>query len=192
VKCRSCLCSSDSLEQFLSLNLEIENHHSIDDAQLNFTSVELLDEEICLSCFYCKNLTTRLKQLRFEKLPKVLSIQLKRFKSSGTFTSKINRYAMHELKGKHQAGEEANCIFLYLTCNFDACIASIRFYPVQEGDWKYRLYAVLVHSGHSTTSGHYYCYVETSPGIWHCMNDTHVWFSFCSLIHTLAKNSEIT
>lgn len=43
---------------------------------------------------------------------------------------------------------------------------------VQECDWKYRLYAVLVHSGWSTASGHYYCYVQTSPGIWHCMNDS--------------------
>lgn len=28
----------------------------------------------------------------------------------------------------------------------------------------YGLYAVLVHSGHSCNSGHYYCYVKVSPG----------------------------
>ena len=37
--------------------------------------------------------------------------------------------------------------------------------------YKYRLYGVLVHEGHSTSSGHYYCYVMTPDGSWNCMND---------------------
>jgi ubiquitin C-terminal hydrolase len=51
---------------------------------------------------------------------------------------------------------------------------------LQEHDWKYQLYAVLVHSGWCTTSGHYYCYVQTSPGVWHWMNDSVV--CICSLL----------
>lgn len=42
----------------------------------------------------------------------------------------------------------------------------------------YRLYAVIVHEGASTTSGHYYCYVRAPNNIWHCMNDSYV--SFCN------------
>jgi len=38
-------------------------------------------------------------------------------------------------------------------------------------DHRYRLYGVLVHEGHSTSSGHYYCYVMTADGSWYCMND---------------------
>jgi len=38
-------------------------------------------------------------------------------------------------------------------------------------DYRYRLYGVLVHEGHSTSSGHYYCYVMTADGTWYCMND---------------------
>jgi len=39
----------------------------------------------------------------------------------------------------------------------------------------YRLYAVLVHNGCTVNSGHYYCYVRSSPaGTWHCMNDSSV------------------
>jgi len=38
-------------------------------------------------------------------------------------------------------------------------------------DYRYRLYGVLVHEGHSTSSGHYYCYVMTADGSWYCMND---------------------
>jgi ubiquitin carboxyl-terminal hydrolase 36/42 len=43
-------------------------------------------------------------------------------------------------------------------------------------EYKYRLYGVLVHEGHSTSSGHYYCYVSTSNGAWYCMNDHMVSF----------------
>ena len=37
---------------------------------------------------------------------------------------------------------------------------------------KYRLYAVLVHSGYSSNSGHYYCYIRASNGVWYQMNDS--------------------
>ena len=54
---------------------------------------------------------------------------------------------------------------------------------------RYRLYAVLVHEGSSTASGHYYCYVRPAlsangngngaaaaggGGGWHLLNDSHV------------------
>ena len=44
---------------------------------------------------------------------------------------------------------------------------------------RYRLYGVLVHEGHSTSSGHYYCYVMTADGSWYCMNDHIVSCFFC-------------
>jgi ubiquitin carboxyl-terminal hydrolase 36/42 len=36
---------------------------------------------------------------------------------------------------------------------------------------KYQLYGVLVHSGPSVHSGHYYCYVKGPNGLWHRMDD---------------------
>lgn len=38
----------------------------------------------------------------------------------------------------------------------------------------FSLNAVLVHSGYTANSGHYYCYVKSSTGIWFCMNDANV------------------
>jgi hypothetical protein len=38
----------------------------------------------------------------------------------------------------------------------------------------YSLYGVLVHSGHSVHSGHYYSYVRAPNGMWYICDDTHV------------------
>jgi len=48
----------------------------------------------------------------------------------------------------------------------------------QDGDVKYSLYGVLVHSGFSTHSGHYYCYVRTSNNMWYTLDDTRVLIIF--------------
>ena len=44
----------------------------------------------------------------------------------------------------------------------------------RETDPTYSLYAVLVHSGHSIHSGHYYCYVKSPAGQWFEMDDSSV------------------
>jgi ubiquitin C-terminal hydrolase len=45
---------------------------------------------------------------------------------------------------------------------------------VQGTDFKYSLYGVLVHAGWNTQSGHYYCFVRTSSGMWHNLDDNQV------------------
>ena len=39
------------------------------------------------------------------------------------------------------------------------------------GAHTYELYAVLVHEGASVHSGHYYCYVRPSNGVWYQLDD---------------------
>lgn len=48
------------------------------------------------------------------------------------------------------------------------------FFCWQDGDVRYSLYGVLVHSGYSTHSGHYYCYVRTSNNMWYTLDDNSV------------------
>lgn len=38
----------------------------------------------------------------------------------------------------------------------------------------YSLYGVLVHSGHSVHSGHYFAFVKGPNGLWHQLDDNHV------------------
>lgn len=47
----------------------------------------------------------------------------------------------------------------------------------------YNLYAVLVHDGYSTNSGHYYCYIKTKQDVWYCMNDHMVRIHFILFIY---------
>lgn len=42
------------------------------------------------------------------------------------------------------------------------------------GQLKYELYAVLVHSGYTLDSGHYYCFVRSSPDCWYKLDDWQV------------------
>jgi ubiquitin carboxyl-terminal hydrolase 36/42 len=39
---------------------------------------------------------------------------------------------------------------------------------------KYDLYAVVVHTGFSAKSGHYFCFVRTAPDTWHKLDDSKV------------------
>ncbi|CAB1433705.1 unnamed protein product [Pleuronectes platessa] len=41
----------------------------------------------------------------------------------------------------------------------------------------YSLYAVIVHSGYSSRAGHYFCYIKSSEGDWHKINDASVFVS---------------
>lgn len=45
---------------------------------------------------------------------------------------------------------------------------------LQDGELKYTLYGVLVHAGRNTHSGHYYCFVRTSSGMWYALDDDEV------------------
>lgn len=54
-------------------------------------------------------------------------------------------------------------------------VLCLRMLTVLQGEpVNYQLYGVLVHSGFSCNSGHYYCYVKAPNQTWYCMNDSHV------------------
>ncbi|URE10292.1 ubiquitin carboxyl-terminal hydrolase [Musa troglodytarum] len=61
------------------------------------------------------------------------------------------------------------------TYNFLLLLKVMNLSLEREGDLKYTLYGVLVHAGWSTESGHYYCYVCTSSGMWHSLDDNQVY-----------------
>ncbi|KAF7806524.1 ubiquitin carboxyl-terminal hydrolase 23 [Senna tora] len=152
VKCQQCSSCSNKFDPFIDLSLEIFKADSLHKALVNFTAAEWLDGgEKQYQCQRCKQKVRALKQLTIHKAPYVLAIHLKRFHAFDPG---------QKIKKKVQFG-----------CSLDLKPFVSGSY---EGDLKYSLYGVLVHSGHNTHSGHYYCYVRTSNNMWYTLDDNRV------------------
>ncbi|KAF9570041.1 hypothetical protein EC968_002303 [Mortierella alpina] len=163
VKCLRCGHESNTFETYLDVSLDIRGAESVQRAFRDYTKPETLSKDNQYKCDKCKVLVDARKQMTIYEAPKVLSVHLKRF----TFTGqKINRHVKFDTK-----------------LELNSVMSSNRKHP----DLTYSLYAVLVHAGGSCHSGHYYCYVKSSNGIWYSMNDSHV--SVVSLQTVLSQNA---
>ncbi|KAI8020587.1 Ubiquitin carboxyl-terminal hydrolase 23 [Camellia lanceoleosa] len=149
VKCMQCSFCSNKFDPFLDLSLEINKAESLHKALMHFTAKEYLDGgERQYQCQRCKQKVKALKQLSIHKAPYVLAIHLKRF-------------------GTYQPGQKIDKKVLFgPTLDFKPFVTA-----PYDGDLKYTLYGVLVHAGWSTHSGHYYCFVRTSSGMWYFLDD---------------------
>ncbi|KAM0020573.1 putative ubiquitinyl hydrolase 1 [Helianthus debilis subsp. tardiflorus] len=153
VKCMQCNYCSNKFDPFLDLSLEILRADTIYKAFANFTAKEQLDGGAKqYQCQQCKQKVKALKQLTIHKPPNVLTVHLKRF-GSHVSGQKIDK--------KIQFGPTLD-LKPFVTGPYD-------------GDLKYTLYGVLVHAGWSTHSGHYYCFVRTSSGMWYSLDDNRVY-----------------
>ncbi|KAL2465643.1 Ubiquitin carboxyl-terminal hydrolase 23 [Abeliophyllum distichum] len=152
VKCMQCSFCSNKFDPFLDLSLEIMKADSLYKALTHFTAKEQLDGGARqYQCQQCKQKVEALKQLTIHDAPHVLSIHLKRF-DSYVHGQKIDR--------KIEFGPTLD-LKPFVSGPYD-------------GDLKYTLYGVLVHAGWSTHSGHYYCFVRTSSGMWYSLDDNQV------------------
>ncbi|OMJ07624.1 Ubiquitin carboxyl-terminal hydrolase 42 [Smittium culicis] len=145
VTCLTCSNVSSTLEKSFDLSLSILNSSSLKKSISQFTAVETLVGNNQYKCEKCRILSNATKQFCFKTLPNILTIQLARFNPING--AKINKFVQFDttLKLTSSTSEE-----------------------------RFNLFAVLVHSGHSSRSGHYYCYVKNSNGCWYEMNDSMV------------------
>ncbi|XP_039018320.1 ubiquitin carboxyl-terminal hydrolase 23-like [Hibiscus syriacus] len=152
VKCLQCSYGSNTYDPFLDLSLEIVKTDSLLKALKKFTAAELLDGgERQYQCQRCKQKVKATKQLTVYNAPHVLTIHLKRFHA-------------------YDFGQKIDCkVEFGLTLDVKPFVSGSN-----EGDLKYTLYGVLVHCGWSTRSGHYYCFVRTSSGMWYSLDDNRV------------------
>lgn len=152
VKCLQCFYCSNKSDPFLDLSLEIAKADSLCKALAHFTAEEHLDGGAPqYQCQQCNQKVKALKQLTIYKPPHVLTVHLKRFDSYNP-GQKINRR-----------------IAFGPTLDLKPFVTE----PDEE-DLKYTLYGVLVHTGWSTRSGHYFSFVRTSGGMWYSLDDNRV------------------
>ncbi|EER89337.1 hypothetical protein BDA96_10G078900 [Sorghum bicolor] len=152
VKCTRCSHCSNKFDPFLDLSLDIAKATTLVRALENFTEDELLDGgQKQYQCERCRQKVVAKKRFTIDKAPNVLTIHLKRF-SPFNPREKIDKKV-----------------------DFQPSLDLKPFVSDSKGtDFKYSLYGVLVHTGWNTQSGHYYCFVRTSSGMWHNLDDNKV------------------
>ncbi|KAK2521970.1 hypothetical protein Q9966_012924 [Columba livia] len=150
VTCWSCQAVSDSYEAFLDVPLDIKAAASVTAALEDFVKPEHLDGENCFKCSKCDKVTAASKRFSVHRVPKVLTVCLKRFEAfTGDKISKVVEYPQY-LDLRPYMSQAAGEPLLY------------------------SLYAVLVHGGGSCRAGHYFCYIKASDGLWYRMDDKSV------------------
>lgn len=153
VKCMQCKSVSDTFDPFLDLSLDINKQGcgNLHRCMEVFVRAEILQGDNAYKCMRCKNTVTAYKKFSIHRCPNILMLQLKRF--SNFMGNKIHKDLSYPSK-------------LNLAPYMSSKPAS--------GLW-YELYAVLVHSGFSCNSGHYYAYAKAPNGQWYCFNDSSVY-----------------
>ncbi|KAJ2451152.1 hypothetical protein EV183_003785 [Coemansia sp. RSA 2336] len=152
VSCSRCGYDSNTFDPLLDISLDIHSGNTIHKALRSFTRPESLSKGNRYKCESCKRLVDATKQMTVYQLPRVLTLQLKRFSVFGG--GKINRYVEFPLSLDMRG---------YISKN-----------SPESGSFEYNLYAVLVHSGGTCRSGHYYCFVKSAAGVWYELNDSMV------------------
>lgn len=144
IACKKCGASSDSKEPFGNISLQVSS--TLEQSLERFTRSEKLDEYY--KCGNCSSLGTSNRKLSISSLPPLLVLHMKRF-ALGLPMSKISKHIQ-----------------------FPELLDMSPFSVVNE-DHLYSLAGVVVHSGFSTTSGHYHACVK-NQGLWYEIDDEDV------------------
>ena len=149
VSCRRCGYNSDTFDPYMDFSIELQGH-SVERSLRHFTAPEQLDLDNLYTCSACKKKIQPIKRLQIWHPPNVLTIHLKRFNIYG---KKINKEVTYTetLDLQPYMCEESP----YATHNSS-----------QPSPHIYSLYAVLLHHGMSSRSGHYTSIVKASNGVW--------------------------
>ncbi|XP_040587443.1 ubiquitin carboxyl-terminal hydrolase 17-like protein B [Mesocricetus auratus] len=150
VKCLQCQLTSDAFSPFLDITLDIHAAQSVNQALESLVKAEELCGENAYHCDHCQGKTPALKSLTVQSASKALVLVLNRFSDfTGGKTNRKVRYP------------ESLDLRPYMSQS-------------NRGPLVYALYAVLVHTGVTCHSGHYFCYVRAGDGKWYKMDDSRV------------------
>eukprot|EP00659_Diplonema_papillatum_P006350 gene6350-9730_t len=162
-------------ELFLDVQLIVRNHDGSANATLEQCLRAFCKEEALSGANRyelvrdgCRSLHDAVKGMRFKAAPPVLFLHLKRFRRD-------NEGRAEKLSSRLSYPRELS-LAEYL----------IPAPPAGEPPPDYTLHAVLVHSGSTTGSGHYYTFVQLEDGTWCKFDDTCV--TPCSEADAIAQN----
>ncbi|PPS98260.1 Ubiquitin carboxyl-terminal hydrolase of the cysteine proteinase fold protein [Cryptosporidium hominis] len=154
IVCHNCQYTSNTYDPFMDVPLDIMGVSNLENALKLFTKIEYLKGENRYMCPKCNQRSDASKQLLIEKLPPLLTIQLKRFSYVGHGSRKPNK-----------------AINFSDVLDLQPYISSKTY---SESSYIYKLWAVVCHSGNTLSCGHYYTHAKSIDNKWYCFNDDYV------------------
>jgi len=148
VTCLECKHVSNTFDPFLDLSLEVRNVATLEKALEGFTKSETITGPVRYKCRRCQHPVDVTKRFSIDTPPHLMVFQLKRFEFSQGSRGKIVK-----------------------PVTFGPSLDLARFTSNPEVEAEYRLYGVIVHSGQSAKSGHYFTFIRHSSGGWYQFND---------------------
>lgn len=150
-KCLTCETASQRDETFLDLSIDLEQNTSVTACLRKFSAEEMLCERNKFHCDTCGGLQEAEKRMKIKKLPKILTLHLKRFK----YTEDMTRLQ----KLFHRV------VYPYQLRMFNTTD------DAEDPDRLYELYAVVVHIGANAYHGHYVSIIKTPDRGWLLFDD---------------------
>ena len=150
-RCLTCETPSQRDETFLDLSIDLEDNSSVTSCLRKFSAEEMLCERNKFHCDHCGGLQEAEKRMKIRKLPKILTLHLKRFK----YTEDMMRLQ----KLLHRV------VYPYYLRMF------ITTDDAEDPDRLYELYAVVVHIGANAYHGHYVSVIKTKDRGWLLFDD---------------------
>lgn len=155
--CSNCKYTSNTYDPFMDVPLDIMGVSNLENALKLFTKIEYLKGDNRYMCPNCSQKSDASKQLLIEKLPPLLTIQLKRFSYVGHGSRKPN---------KAISFSEILDLKPFMTPK-----SSPHF---KTSSHVYKLWAVVCHAGNTLSCGHYYTHAKSINNKWYCFNDDYV------------------
>lgn len=150
-KCLTCETASQRDETFLDLSIDLDQHSSVTSCLRKFSAEEMLCERNKFHCDNCGGLQEAEKRMKIKRLPKILTLHLKRFKYSEDMT-RLNKLFHRVVYPYH--------LRLFTTTD-----------DAEDPDRLYELYAVVVHIGSNAYHGHYVSVIKTPDRGWLLFDD---------------------
>ncbi|XP_060885832.1 ubl carboxyl-terminal hydrolase 18 isoform X1 [Labrus mixtus] len=149
-------CNSDQTQTSFMLSLPLhlkDDHDSLESCMASFFEHQELGGRDCCYCNKCETKTPSKKGVKLLSLPRILRVNLKRFRNyAGTIRKLEGRVTFPETFDLSEVLKEA------FSSDFT------------QNDCRYALYAVVVHSGY-VMSGHYTAYVRLNQQ-WYYADDS--------------------
>ena len=143
-------------ETYYNLSVDIEQNTSLVYCLKNYIRKEQLRSKDKFLCENCNCLQEAEKQVKLITLPKILIIQLKRFKMT-------NNCQFEQLCGLVNIPEEINLEFLIREKDI-----------LPEKTYNYCLRSIVIHVGSRSEYGHYFTLVKSDNNKWIIYNDEKV------------------